>query len=218
MASSTQMSVKLIIDKKEERVLFAEAGKDFIDFLFSLLILPIGPVLGFLDNDNFLLKGGLPKLNQSVKDLDKKYINPNHEKDVILKPKPSVPYLSQLSLVPLMVHEPSVTYRCLRTGCNKKPTSSFSFNNPPATSSYFDDDRICPSCYREMAIVDEGGFVNGTVTYMVMDDLVVSPMSTISTSIACLNKHNIKDFGALEEKVVYVGKDEVILLCHLLIV
>ncbi|PWA57462.1 hypothetical protein CTI12_AA408970 [Artemisia annua] len=208
MASSTKMSLKLIIDKKEERVLFAEAGKDFIDFLFSFLTLPIGPVLGFLDGDNILLKGGLPKLNQSVKDLDKKYINPNHEKDVILKPKPSVPYLSRLSLVPLMVHdEPTITYRCLRTGCNKKTTSRW-FDSPTTSSDLDEDPRVCPTCYRNMAIVDEGGFVNGTVMYMVMDDLVVSPMSTISTSIACLNKHNIKDFGALEEKVVYVGKDE----------
>ncbi|PWA35824.1 hypothetical protein CTI12_AA605870 [Artemisia annua] len=202
MASSTKMSLKLIIDKKEERVLFAEAGKDFIVFLFSLLALPIGSLLEYKDI-NILLEGGLPKLNQSVKDLDKKYINPNYEKDVILKPESSLPYMPRLTFVPLMEHKPTVIYKCMRTGCNNKTN--------------FYDHRACPTCYHKMAIVDDGGFVNGTVTYMVMDDLVVSPMSTISTSIACLNKHNIKDFGALEEKVVYVGKDEVIVLYHLLI-
>ena len=46
------------------------------------------------------------------------------------------------------------------------------------------------------------------VTYMVMDDLEVTPMSTIS-SIALLTKFNVRDVGALEEKVVKVGVEEV---------
>lgn len=54
----------------------------------------------------------------------------------------------------------------------------------------------------------EGGFVKGVVTYMVMDDLVVTPMSTIS-SITMLNKLNVKDVGALEERVVDLGMPEV---------
>lgn len=52
------------------------------------------------------------------------------------------------------------------------------------------------------------GFVRGVVTYMVMDDLEVMPMSTIS-SIALLTKFNVRDVGALEEKVVKVGVEEV---------
>eukprot|EP00261_Vitis_vinifera_P038660 XP_019079903.1 PREDICTED: uncharacterized protein LOC100250229 isoform X1 [Vitis vinifera] len=47
---------------------------------------------------------------------------------------------------------------------------------------------------------NEGGFVRGVVTYMVMDDLVVKPMSTIS-SITLLNKFNVKEVGALEKVV-----------------
>ncbi|KAI7725000.1 hypothetical protein M8C21_015262, partial [Ambrosia artemisiifolia] len=50
------------------------------------------------------------------------------------------------------------------------------------------------------------GFVKGLVTYMVMDDLGVSPMPTIS-NITLLNKF-IKDLGALEEKVVNIGMNE----------
>ena len=43
---------------------------------------------------------------------------------------------------------------------------------------------------------------------MVMDDLEVKPMSTIS-SITLLNKFNVKHIGALEEQVVELGMDEV---------
>ena len=46
------------------------------------------------------------------------------------------------------------------------------------------------------------------VKYMVMDDLEVKPMSTTST-FTLLNKFNVKEMGALEEKVIVLGMDEV---------
>jgi hypothetical protein len=42
---------------------------------------------------------------------------------------------------------------------------------------------------------------------MVMDNLEVKPMSAIS-SITLLTKFNVRDLGAVEEKVVYFGVDE----------
>ncbi|KAL0003021.1 hypothetical protein SO802_016802 [Lithocarpus litseifolius] len=62
------------------------------------------------------------------------------------------------------------------------------------------------SCYGE--IVDtsipssvEGGYVKGLVTYMVMDDLEVKPLSSIVSIGTMLNKFNVKDIEALEENV-----------------
>ncbi|KAF5946827.1 hypothetical protein HYC85_017055 [Camellia sinensis] len=52
-----------------------------------------------------------------------------------------------------------------------------------------------------------GGYVKGVVTYMIKDDLVVMPMSTIS-GITMLNKCNITNVSALEEKVVTLGMGE----------
>lgn len=91
----------------------------------------------------------------------------------------------------------------------------------------------CPSCSRLMnvplksvsppdkdnAVVKEavgrkrklisGGYVKDVVTYMVMDNLVVKPMSTIS-SITLINSFGVKDLSQLEEKTLPFGKDEVI--------
>ncbi|XP_059458478.1 uncharacterized protein LOC132188085 [Corylus avellana] len=55
----------------------------------------------------------------------------------------------------------------------------------------------------------EGGYMKGLITYMVMDDLDIKPisMSTIS-AISLLIKFNVKDVGAVEEKVVDFGIDE----------
>ncbi|XP_073148343.1 uncharacterized protein [Henckelia pumila] len=63
----------------------------------------------------------------------------------------------------------------------------------------------------EQASSTEGGFVKGVVTYMVMDNLVVKPMSTIS-SITLLNKFNVKEVGTLQEKEVTLGMDEALML------
>ncbi|KAK4375784.1 hypothetical protein RND71_006461 [Anisodus tanguticus] len=59
----------------------------------------------------------------------------------------------------------------------------------------------------ENVVASNGGLVNVVVTYMVLDDLVVKPMSTIS-SIALLNEFSIKDVGVLKEEVVTLGMDE----------
>jgi hypothetical protein len=50
--------------------------------------------------------------------------------------------------------------------------------------------------------------VQGIVTYTVMDDLAVTPLSSIS-SITLLNTFAVKDLAALQEKTVQIGYKEV---------
>ena len=66
-----------------------------------------------------------------------------------------------------------------------------------------------PPAVKEAEVKVSGGFVKEVVTYMVMDDLVVKPMSTIS-SITLINSFNVKDLSQLEERICSFGKDEVI--------
>jgi hypothetical protein len=40
--------MKLLVDTKAQRVVYAEAGKEVIDFLFSLLALPLSAVTKLL--------------------------------------------------------------------------------------------------------------------------------------------------------------------------
>lgn len=62
----------------------------------------------------------------------------------------------------------------------------------------------------------EEAVVKETATYMVMDDLVVKPMSTI-TSITLINNYGVKDLSQLEEIALPFGKDEVIISCSFLL-
>lgn len=63
MATNT-VSLKLLIDTKGHKVLFAEAGKDFVDFIFTLLALPVGTVIRLLSKDNMV--SSLGKLYDSL--------------------------------------------------------------------------------------------------------------------------------------------------------
>lgn len=93
----TKLSLKLLVDKNANKVLFAEAGKDFVDFLFNLLSLPVGTVIRLITNATMV--GCIGNLYQSIENLDQTYMQPNQNKDLLLKPH--VP--NHLANVPIFV-------------------------------------------------------------------------------------------------------------------
>lgn len=207
--SSTNVSLKLLIETKGQKVLFAEAGKEFVDFLFNILSLPVGTVIKLLTEQGMV--GSLGKLYDSIEDLSDTYMQSSENKDALLNPKfPS----SGVAAVPLLLPSIETESGLTLYGC---PLTVFSNCRLYVACS---GTVRCPQCRDPMnqkrtlvaPPVDgvssrEGGYVKGVVTYMIMDDLTVRPMSTIS-SITMLNKFNVKEVGVLEEKVVYLGMDE----------
>ncbi|GMN57306.1 hypothetical protein TIFTF001_026411 [Ficus carica] len=217
-SSTDQSSVtlKLLIDSKEKRVLFAEAGKDFADFLFTLLSLPVGTVIRLLSSNDMV--GTIGKLYESFENLSVTYIQPTVNKDTLLKP--NSPFGGSATLLSL-TNDASTSkkiYLCTTNGTDR-------YSSSYCSSRHASDDvrATCPNCNRQISVEvpyvappavkvegsssDQGGFVKGVVTYMIMDDLDVKPMSTIS-SITMLNKFNVKEVGALEEKTVSLGIED----------
>ncbi|CAN1149770.1 hypothetical protein LINPERHAP2_LOCUS17201 [Linum perenne] len=207
--SASKVTLKLLIDKRTNRVVYGEAGKDFVDFLFTILSLPLGTATKLLSKENKMV-GTLGNLYRSIEELSDTYIQPRQRKDRVLNP--------------------SVLY------CPARVVHLFSDKGLPATMKFYrcssscyrvTDDCyvICPSCKAQMLntllFVDmastngvagdkkgeEGGFVKGAVPYMVMDNLEVKPMLTMSI-MALFNKMNIKEVGSIEEKVIELGMAE----------
>ncbi|KAL4388369.1 hypothetical protein GQ457_09G028930 [Hibiscus cannabinus] len=213
--TSTTVSLKLLIDTKEQRVLYAEAGKDFVDFLFNILTLPVATVIRLLTKEG--MNGCVGNLYESVDNLGDEYIQPTATKDALLEPTYS---LNMATGVPLLLPDiqsstPQGFYRCSYGHGGYGKCCLYYTNDPTAT---------CPSCSRAMTSLatfvnppnkvstaspaaNGGGFVKGVVTYTILDDLTVTPLSTIS-SITMLSKFDIKQVDALKEKVVNVGMDE----------
>ncbi|KAB2063644.1 hypothetical protein E1A91_A10G233400v1 [Gossypium mustelinum] len=207
MAANT-ITLKLLVDSTSQRVLFAESGKEFVDFMFNILSLPVGTVIRLLTKEQMV--GSLGNLYDSLENMNDTYIHSPANKDTLLKPIVPNNAANVPPLLPTIESsKPIGIYLCgnyyYRGNCG------FYVSN--------DSKSICPSCKNVMtqtativnprkgSSTNEGGYVKGVVTYIIMDDLVVTPMSAISC-FTLLNKFNIKDVGVLEEKTINIGIDE----------
>ncbi|KAM0926141.1 hypothetical protein ACQ4PT_003749 [Festuca glaucescens] len=205
--------MKLLVDTKTPRVLYAEAGKDVVDFLFSLLTLPIATVSSLLTPGSMV--GSVGNLYGSVEDLDGTYISRDNAKAALLAPAGGCENVKLLQLTEEEVPVGSaVVYRCDReSNCTTTDYVAEVCGTP------------CPYCRHRMitpiqllqpggSVVkavsgDAGaGFVQGIVTYTGMDDLKVTPMSNIS-GITLLNTFGVTDIRSLQERTVQLGYDEV---------
>ncbi|ESW14704.1 hypothetical protein PHAVU_007G010400 [Phaseolus vulgaris] len=209
-SSSSTLTLKLLIDSKRERVLFAEASKAVVDFLFNLLRLPIGTVIRILNKDQMVRSLG--NLYQSVENLDQTYMQPNQQKDLLLKPSAAISSSQISGLLPSI------------DGSSGNSSATAVFYRCPNHYGHItcDNRARCPDYYcgrnmdSKVSLIggipkdsggDKSGFVKEVVTYMVVDDLVIQPMSSIST-IALLNKFNVTEMASLQEKVVVLDMNK----------
>ncbi|KAM5556254.1 hypothetical protein ABKV19_023911 [Rosa sericea] len=202
---TTDVTLKLLIDTKGHKVLYAESGKEFVDFLFTIMSLPVGTVIRLLSKDSMV--GSLGKLYDSIESIGDIYMLPDCNRDTLLKPT-AVIGSGDASL--LLTNDESVekrkAYMCVNS-------HRYVADDPRA---------ICPKCKNyistEVPYVapqattagsSEGGrgYVKDIVTYMIMDNLEVNPLSTIAC-LTMLNKFNVKEVGSLEQKVVNLGMEE----------
>nr|CAB3476240.1 unnamed protein product [Digitaria exilis] len=82
--NTSTLKMKLLVDTKAKRVVFAEASKEVVDFLFSILTLPLATVVKMLDTGS--LPGSFGNLYGSVEDLDDGYVLPCADKESVLHP------------------------------------------------------------------------------------------------------------------------------------
>ena len=223
--ATPQLSLKLLTDTKTKKVLFAEAGKDVVDFLFSLLSLPVGSIIKLLTKEKMV--GCIVNLYKSVENLDDTYIQSNQNKNLLLNPPTasSSPLKNTLFLTePVEASSTTVVKKFYRCDYAMSSDNCIIYTDVPGTR--------WPNCNELMGVElryvapdvataataataaagggESGGFVKGVgmVTYSVTDDLTVKPLSIISC-IALLNKLRVKEVGSLEECTVILGMKEV---------
>ncbi|XP_062231157.1 uncharacterized protein LOC133928717 [Phragmites australis] len=211
---STTLTMKLLVDPSplRWRVVFAEAGKDTVDFLFSLLALPVGTAVKLLGKDSVL--GCMGNLYSSAERLEDPYVQPGKAKDAILcaaiVPPPAAVRPNSW-VFPLRA--PKWFFNCGKS--YKKSRCVVYVAEVSGTR--------CPNCGNQMSTetklvgspepvdakepVRKGFVQGGMVVYTVTDDLVISPMSNVST-IALLNTCGVRDLGTLQERTVQIGYNE----------
>ncbi|MCI24776.1 DUF674 family protein, partial [Trifolium medium] len=108
MASSpspnSKLTMKLLIDTKNEKVLFAEASKTVVDFLFHILTLPLATVVKLISKNGMV--GSIENLYQSFQDLNETYMHPQQSKDLLLNPTAAISSNEFCNLFPTIHNKP----------------------------------------------------------------------------------------------------------------
>jgi hypothetical protein len=212
-----RVSLKLLVNKETNTVLFAEAGKDFVDVLFSFLTLPLGTIARLVGKDSKIgpiTIGCLDSFYQSVANLDNNCLLSEKIKEILLQPKnSSEDYCSTIKLN-IDDTQPTEYFIACYQVCPKIETSNCRY----FTTSR---DKECHGfSFGATTSRDEEchGFVNDVATFVITDNLNVIPNSSGYTNLALIQNSGIKSISSVKEISVNVTKEKVLdlLKCSLL--
>lgn len=218
-ATATVLSMKLLIDRKAQRVLFAEASKEVVDFLFSFLALPMATTAKLMIGQDSEA-GSISNLYASVEKLDSAYFLSGAAKEALLQPTiSSAAVQTNRALLRLPAAAPpppppaqqKILYRCryIYSNCYFYVAGVRSCAKQMTTPVYYTDQTNFVQSAATASSGGPKGFVQGLVSYTVTDDLAVTPMSTIS-GITLLDTFAVRDLGDLQQKTVQISCDQVI--------
>ncbi|KAF5785541.1 hypothetical protein HanPI659440_Chr10g0373361 [Helianthus annuus] len=86
---SKPVHLKVFVDKKKKKVMFAEAEQDFVEILFSFLTLPLGTIARISSKHQATMDtkvGSLDSLYESVEILDYKHFSNEASKNALVNP------------------------------------------------------------------------------------------------------------------------------------
>ncbi|MED6194441.1 hypothetical protein PIB30_028601 [Stylosanthes scabra] len=209
--AENQVRLKLLIHKEKNIVIYAEAGKDFVDSLFSFLTLPLGHIVrlaGEESNIPAVRVGCLTTLYQSVAKLHNECLRNEICKDMLLHPRNMPMELYRQKLKLNVSRSEALNYFSSSDACS-------------CLSAFKNVSCFCGSLtsYRSIT-ASSGEYENGFVkenNFIICDDLYVMP-NAISNSLPLLQKHGVQNINHVLEKTVIVSKKELLdlLKCSLL--
>ncbi|XP_027903712.1 uncharacterized protein LOC114163606 [Vigna unguiculata] len=200
------VSLKLVVNAETNKVYFAEAGKDFVDVLFSFMTLPLGTIARLIDKDSKMgpiTLGSLNSLYHSVAHLDTQY------KEMLLQPSNSAEDFCNTLKLNIDDTEPKKYFMCT-AACYRS-----------LLNDYCNTLRNC-NCGRLLTHeVFLKHFSNGFVkdgTFIITDDLIVMPNSVDYATFSLFQNLGIRNPSSVKEMTINVTKEKVLdlLKCSLL--
>ncbi|XP_058741767.1 uncharacterized protein LOC131614158 [Vicia villosa] len=206
-SDNDQVPLTVFIDKEKNKVVYAEAGKDFVDVFFSFLTLPLGTIAKLVAKDSNIEAvnfGSISSLYQSVSNLDEQFLWSNTCKEMLLNPRNSMQRYCQNMKLNIDETQPLMYYFCEDETCRRENWYSLCTFK----------DQLC-TCGNLMNVVvpqknnTENGFVNHSSTFVISDNLFVMP-NLLRTSLSLFQKLGIKDIDAVDKQTINISKKEVV--------
>ncbi|XP_010418330.1 PREDICTED: uncharacterized protein LOC104703932 [Camelina sativa] len=218
-AAKPKFSLRLIIDEEKNRVVLAEAGKDFVDVLCSLLTLPMGTIVRLLEkhqNPQPSIVGCFHNLYKSVSDMDVDNFETQTGKKFLLYPRSAKS--SHCRNLKLNIDDTEVTKFFVCPNFVSTQPCSEVYINISSTR--------CRCCGRSMShelhcegeqtyscLGDKsnGVFLSCRTSFIITDDLKVA-LNSMGLVLNVLNDLGYDGFDKLQEMVIDVGFEEVLTL------
>lgn len=204
--------MKLVLSKSKNKILFAQVKDDFVDLLFSYLTLPLVAVQHVVGG--FACYSSMDMLYVSLTVLGCGRCFMKEElKNMLAKPLIAPQYKLDNQIVPIYGLCPP-QYSCY-TNDN---VGECSLTSPQNGIINFDEVYSSPMTLldpKSSSMASPGRFVKGPATFVVNDDLVVTPCSS-SYAVSFLNN---SEFPASDLEVMEIdaGVEEVPKLIHFLL-
>ncbi|XP_014626177.1 uncharacterized protein [Glycine max] len=201
--------LEVLVDKEKNNVVFAVAGKDFVDVLLSFLTLPLGTIAKTVAKESNVQPvkvGSLSSMYESMSHFEEKHLWTKTCKEMLLQPRNSMEdYCQQLKLN-IDDTEPKRYYFCENwSECIIKPPLVTTFRNQRCRCGKLMN-RVLGSS-DELNL--ENGFVKEIASFIVSDDLYITP-NVFGESVNLFQKLGIEDMEAVEERIVDISKKEVV--------
>ena len=113
--------MRLLVDAKAGRVLYAEDGKDVVDLLLSFLTLPLATVVKLLSAD--AMAGCVGNLYGTVERLDAAYVRSADARAALLAPAGGYDGSKLLLQLPEAVESSTEFYRCCNSSTPPMPSA-----------------------------------------------------------------------------------------------
>ncbi|AAD56327.1 hypothetical protein [Arabidopsis thaliana] len=205
-----KFSLRLLIDEEKNRVILAEAGKDFVDVLCSLLTLPMGTIVRLLEkhqNPQSSVVGCLHNLYKSVADMDVDNFESQACKHFLLHPRSAKGSHGRDLKLNIDDTEATKFFVCPNfvstEACRKL------FSNVSTMKC-----RCGSSMHREIPVEEQqadGVFPSCRTSFVITDDLKVA-LNSMGLVLNVLNDFGYSGFDKLQEMLIDVGFEEILTL------
>jgi hypothetical protein len=209
---STPISLRILIDEEKNKVLFAQAGKDFMDILLSFLTFPLATIARLVNTESNMQKvsfGSISTLYESVYNLEEKQFLTPACKTMLLQPKNSMEDYYRNLKYNIDVTKESTYYICEDWYCIRQSSSGLlsTFSNLKCRCGTLMSSSF--SLNGSDKIDNSEGFVTDATTFNISDDLSVKPDSFQNSICQPMNLLGLENFNAIKFMTVDVTAKEV---------
>lgn len=213
MAKSSEepkFTLRLIVDEEKNKVVLAEACREFVDVLFSLLTLPMGTIVRLLENHRKsepVTVGCFNNLYRSVVEMGRDSFETEACKQMLMYPRT----VRDVQCKRLKLHiNPTEDIKCFK--CPSYCSLYSNFNTSICRCGNFTNEEIEIETEEKVSSRSQddanGVFVSGRTSFILTDDLEVSVKST-ELVLNKLKSLGCADVNKLGERLLDIDFKEV---------